>query len=83
MPSALERAPKLGMRSAVSRLLYTAEIDECRPPRPREGMAGSQPFARETEVRADTELQRVRAINEVLLRLGCGDVPSRAVLAFP
>ena len=46
-------------------------------------MAGSQPFARETEVRADTELQRVRAINEVLLRLGCGDVPSRAVLAFP
>ena len=49
----------------------------------RMDMAEALAFAAEGKVKADIELQPLRAINDVMDRLSRGDVPSRVVLEFP
>ncbi|WP_390623703.1 zinc-dependent alcohol dehydrogenase [Telmatocola sphagniphila] len=48
----------------------------------RQDMAEALAFAVDGKVKADTELQPLSAINQVLERLERGDVPSRVVLDF-
>jgi alcohol dehydrogenase, propanol-preferring len=45
-------------------------------------MAEALSFAAEGKVKADIELQPLSSINDVLSRLGRGDVASRVVLDF-
>jgi propanol-preferring alcohol dehydrogenase len=49
----------------------------------RGDMAEALAFAADGKVKADIELQPLRAINGVFERLAHGDVPSRVVLEFP
>lgn len=48
----------------------------------RQDMAEALAFAADGKVKADIELQPLSAINDVLARLGRGEVPSRVVLEF-
>jgi propanol-preferring alcohol dehydrogenase len=48
----------------------------------RQDMAEALAFAAEGKVKADIELQPLSAINDILVRLGRGEVPSRVVLDF-
>lgn len=48
----------------------------------RQDMAEALAFAADGRVKADIELQPLSAVNDVLDRLGRGDVASRVVLDF-
>jgi len=48
----------------------------------RRDMVEALAFAADGKVKADIELQSLSAINNVLQRLGHGDVPARVVLEF-
>ena len=49
----------------------------------RQDMVEALAFAAEGHVKADIEMQPLSSINEVLIRLANGDVPSRVILEFP
>ncbi|HUX27182.1 MAG TPA: hypothetical protein VMV39_00275 [Terracidiphilus sp.] len=48
----------------------------------RKDMAEALTFAADGGVKADIELQRLSAINDIFKRLECGDVPASVVLDF-